>query len=64
MRVMPASVPIFRPIGPLKDIFMTMPDRRLLLHINWGLVISALLLFVVGIFCFRRAVAAPDAEAA
>ena len=49
MRVMPASVPIFRPIGPLKDIFMTMPDRRLLLHINWGLVISALLLFVVGI---------------
>ena len=28
---------------------MTMPDRRLLLHINWGLVISALLLFVVGI---------------
>lgn len=49
MRVMPASVLIFRPIGPLKDIFMTMPDRRLLLHINWGLVISALLLFVVGI---------------
>lgn len=28
---------------------MTMPDRRLLLHINWGLVITALLLFVVGI---------------
>lgn len=28
---------------------MTMPDRRLLLHINWGLVVSALLLFVVGI---------------
>lgn len=28
---------------------MTMPDRRLLLHINWGLVISTLLLFVVGI---------------
>lgn len=28
---------------------MTMPDRRLLLHINWGLVISAILLFVAGI---------------
>lgn len=27
---------------------MPMPDRRLLLHINWGLVISALLLFAIG----------------
>jgi len=28
---------------------MTMPDRRLLLHINWGLLLSALLLFLVGV---------------
>ncbi len=27
---------------------MTMPDRRQLLHMNWGVVITALLLFVVG----------------
>lgn len=27
---------------------MTMPDRRLLLHVNWGLVVSFILLFAVG----------------
>ena len=27
---------------------MTMLDRRLLLHINWGLVLSFVLLFAVG----------------